>query len=112
MNFSGSKSWLKEETKTLFHIEQEPAISPLTEFPDKTSIHLGLGESHITRHVFDCYAASEKILDPPDPAGDMVECFGGVRDRQKVMKIDPMHPSPAESAVVVSTPVRRSLLCP
>jgi hypothetical protein len=72
--------------KGIVHIEQEPAISPLAEFPGKRPfIHLGLGESHITRHVFDCYAASEKILDPPDPAGDMVECFGGVRDRQKVM---------------------------
>ncbi len=78
---------------------------PARRVPGQTSIHLGLGESHITRHVFDCYAASEKILDPPDPAGDMVECFGGVRDRQKVMKIDPMHPSPAE---MVGDPFRRS----
>ena len=108
MNFSGSKSWLKEETKTLFHIEQEPAISPLAEFPDKRPfIHFGLGESHIARHVFDCHAAPEKILDPPNPVGDVVERFRGVRNWQKVMKIDPMHAGPAE---MVGDPFRLETL--
>ncbi len=66
--------------KDIVHIEQEPAIGPLAEFPDKRSfIHFRLVESHITRHVFDCYAAPEKILDPSNPVGDMVECFGRVR---------------------------------
>jgi hypothetical protein len=69
--------------KDIVHIEQEPAIGPLAEFPDKRPfIHFRLGESHITRHVFDCYPAPEKILDPPDPIGDMVERFHSVRDWQ------------------------------
>ncbi len=94
--------------KDVVHIEQEPAIGPLAQFPDKRPfIHFGLGESHITRHVFDCYPASEKILDPPDSIGDMVECFGGVRDRQEVVKIDPMYPSPAE---MVGDPFRLETL--
>jgi hypothetical protein len=58
--------------KDVVHIEQEPAIGPLAQFPDKRPfIHFGLGESHITRHVFDCYAAPEKILNPPNPVNDM-----------------------------------------
>jgi hypothetical protein len=37
----------------------------------------------------------------------MVECFGGVRDRQEVVKIDPMYPSPAE---MVGDPFRLETL--